>query len=99
MSYCWGATRKPGVAESPSPSIIGNAVSAPDPAEISRLAAELAPLVGVWQRLIDQHVPNLSGSCRRCTTLDASALPTTPWPCSIYGIAELARRRYLRDSA
>ena len=61
-----------------------------------RLAAELAPMVSVWERMIDQHTPNRSGRCRTCTK-GGTGLPSTPWPCSIYGIAEMARRRHDRE--
>jgi hypothetical protein len=46
--------------------------------------------------LIDQHTPNRFGCCRTCTTTDTGPL-STPWPCSLYGIAEMARRRHARD--
>lgn len=61
--------------------------------ELRRLAAELAPMVDVWQRLLAQHTPDRTGRCRTCTK-GGTGLPSQPWPCSIHGIAELARRRY-----
>ena len=61
--------------------------------EQHRVAAELAPMVEVWQRLLAQHVPDRAGRCRTCTK-GGTGLPSTPWPCVIHGIADLARRRY-----
>lgn len=57
------------------------------------LADELAPMVGVWERLLTQHLPDRTGRCRTCTQ-GGTGLPGTPWPCALHGIAELARRRY-----
>lgn len=64
--------------------------------DLPRLAAELAPMVGVWQRLIAQHVADRAGRCRTCTK-GGTGLPSTPWPCALYGIAAMARRRYESD--
>jgi hypothetical protein len=64
--------------------------------EQHRVAAELAPMVEVWQRLLAQHVPDRAGRCRTCTK-GGTGLPSTPWPCVIHGIADLARRRYDAD--
>jgi hypothetical protein len=61
--------------------------------EQERVAAELAPMVEVWQRLLAQHVPDRAGRCRTCTK-GGTGLPTTPWPCVIHGIADMARRQY-----
>jgi hypothetical protein len=61
--------------------------------EQQRVAAELAPMVEVWQRLLAQHVPDRAGRCRTCTK-GGTGLPSTPWPCVIHGIAALARRRH-----
>jgi len=72
-------------------------VEGPGPAtEQHRVAAELAPMVEVWQRLLAQHVPDRAGRCRTCTK-GGTGLPSTPWPCVIHGIADLARRRYDAD--
>lgn len=65
--------------------------------ELRRLAAELAPMVDVWQRLLDQHLPDRAGRCRTCTK-GGTGLPTTRWPCSIHGIADLARRCHNRSA-
>jgi hypothetical protein len=62
-------------------------------AEGGRLAAELAPMVDVWQRLLDQHVPDRTGRCRTCTK-GGTGLPSVRWPCSLHGIADAARRSY-----
>jgi hypothetical protein len=64
--------------------------------EQHRVAAELAPMVEVWQRLLAQHVPDRAGRCRTCTK-GGTGLPSTPWPCVIHGIADLARRRHDAD--
>jgi hypothetical protein len=61
--------------------------------EQHRVAAELAPMVEVWQRLLAQHVPDRAGRCRTCTK-GGTGLRTTPWPCVIHGIADMARRTY-----
>jgi hypothetical protein len=72
-------------------------IDAPGPiTEQHRVAAELAPMVEVWQRLLAQHVPDRAGRCRTCTK-GGTGLPSTPWPCVIHGIADLARRRYDAD--
>ena len=54
---------------------------------------ELAPMVDVWKRLLAQHVPDRAGRCVVCTK-GGTGLPSTPWPCSIHGIAEMARRKH-----
>jgi hypothetical protein len=59
--------------------------------DLRRLAAELAPMVDVWQRLLHQHVPDGSGRCRTCTK-GGTGVPSASWPCSLHGVAELARR-------
>jgi hypothetical protein len=61
--------------------------------EQQRVADELAPMVEVWQRLLAQHVPDRAGCCRTCTK-GGTGLPTTPWPCVIHGIADMARHTY-----
>jgi hypothetical protein len=61
--------------------------------EQQRVADELAPMVEVWQRLLAQHVPDRAGRCRTCTK-GGTGLPTTPWPCVIHGIADMARRSH-----
>jgi hypothetical protein len=61
--------------------------------EQQRVADELAPMVEVWQRLLAQHVPDRAGRCRTCTK-GGTGLPTTPWPCVIHGIADMARRTH-----
>jgi hypothetical protein len=95
MSYFWGVARNPSSAERPQPAMAADHGGG-DPVQMHRLAAELAPMVGVWKRLIAQHTPNRSGRCRTCTKGD-SGMPPTPWPCPVYGIAEMARRCHDRD--
>jgi hypothetical protein len=65
----------------------------PQPGDLHQLAAELAPMVDVWKRLLAQHVPDRAGRCVVCTK-GGTGLPSTPWPCAIHGIAEMARRRH-----
>ena len=60
---------------------------------VREFRTELAPMVEVWQRLLAQHVPDRAGRCRTCTK-GGTGLPTTPWPCVIHGIADMARRSY-----
>ena len=78
------------VGRLPAPSVRGGAEPSPV-TEQERVAAELAPMVEVWQRLLAQHVPDRAGRCRTCTK-GGTGLPSTPWPCVIHGIADLARR-------
>ncbi|GAA5134427.1 hypothetical protein [Pseudonocardia adelaidensis] len=90
-----GAPYRP--AEAPGPLPAGRNSSPVDPSdgmpEQQRVADELAPMVEVWQRLLAQHVPDRAGRCRTCTK-GGTGLPTTPWPCVIHGIADMARRSY-----
>jgi hypothetical protein len=84
------AVAAPRPSEAPAPALVE-----PDGPvlEQQRVAAELAPMVEVWQRLLAQHVPDRAGRCRTCTK-GGTGLPTTPWPCVIHGIADMARRSY-----
>ena len=52
-------------------------------ADMHQLAAELAPMVDVWKRLLAQHVPDKAGRCIVCTK-GGTGLPSRPWPCSIH---------------
>ena len=63
------------------------------PTQLRQTAAQLAPMVDVWERLIDEHIPNRSGRCRKCTK-GGTGMPFVPWPCVVYGIAEMARKRH-----
>ncbi|GAA1327259.1 hypothetical protein [Pseudonocardia xinjiangensis] len=78
----------------PSPDAPGTTAAA----ERQRVAVELAPMVEVWQRLLADHVPDGAGRCRTCTK-GGTGLPSSPWPCSIHGIADMARRRHDADLA
>jgi hypothetical protein len=80
MSYSWGPGRG---------SLRAGRVASADP-EQQRLADQLAPMVEVWQRLLDQHQPDPAGHCRTCTK-GGTGLCTTPWPCVIHGFADMAR--------
>lgn len=83
-------------AQAASPPALDGAVGAARADALPRLAAELAPMVGVWQRLLVLHQPDRAGRCRSCTK-GGTGLPSTPWPCSIHGIADLARHRHDSD--
>jgi hypothetical protein len=97
MSYTWGVTRDPrSVDRLRLDRTTARDDADRDPVHLRRLAVELAPMVRVWERLIDQHTPNRFGCCRTCTT-GGTGSSSTPWPCSLYGIAEMARRRHARD--
>jgi hypothetical protein len=108
LSYSWGVGSGPsrpgplpepaGITSAPVTVPARAPQAAPEPPadppvslELRRLAAELAPMVDVWQRLLLQHMPDTAGRCRTCTK-GGTGLPATRWPCSIHGIAELARR-------
>jgi hypothetical protein len=106
MSYSWGASRgaarvggmgldraalvPPLPSDGPTSALAESEGPVP---EQQRVAAELAPMVEVWQRLLAQHVPDRAGRCRTCTK-GGTGLPTTPWPCVIHGIADMARRSH-----
>lgn len=66
---------------------------APSSLDLWRLAAERAPMVNLWRRLLDEHVPDSARRCRTCTK-GGTGLPSLPWPCPLYGIANMARRSY-----
>lgn len=85
-------------ASGPSRDDANGPVEPPVSLELRRLAAELAPMVDVWQRLLSQHLPDVAGRCRTCTK-GGTGLPSIRWPCSIHGIAELARRCHDTRSA
>ncbi len=83
------ASTVPGLPVRPEPEPL-----AVDPADRHlRIAAELAPMVGVWERILVAHQPDRSGRCRTCTQ-GGTGLPGTRWPCVLHGLAELARRRH-----
>ena len=100
MSYSWGvgisSARTEGIpvirAPIERPALRARGTS-PDGADMLQLAAELAPMVDVWRRLLAQHVPDRAGRCRTCTK-GGTGLPAVPWPCSLHVVADLARRRH-----
>ena len=61
------------------------------------LAAELAPMTGVWRQLLDDHVPNSLGRCRACTQ-GGTGIPTVHWPCGPRNIAEAAAEYHARGT-
>jgi hypothetical protein len=95
MSYSWGAARQ--TAAAPARRRRPEEVREDDPdlapTQLRQTAAQLAPMVDVWERLIDEHIPNRSGRCRKCTQ-GGTGMPFVPWPCVVYGIAEMARKRH-----
>ncbi len=50
-------------------------------------AAELAPMVEVWFRILGDHVPDEDRRCRACTGVRRMA-----WPCQVRALAERARQ-------
>jgi hypothetical protein len=68
------------------------------PPEQQQLVAALVPLVDLWQRLLTVHRPDAAGRCRSCTK-GGTGLSAIPWPCSLHGLAELARRRHSEIAA
>jgi len=94
MSYSWGAGLRS--ARTESLPVVRPVIRSEPPArgaDLRLLAAELAPMVDVWQRLLTLHVPDRAGRCRTCTK-GGTGLPSTSWPCSIHGVADLARRSH-----
>ncbi len=100
MSYSWGvgisSARTEGIPVIPAllarPALRARGASS-DGGDMHQLAAELAPMVDVWRRMLVQHVADRAGRCRTCTK-GGTGLPAVPWPCSLYGVADLARRRH-----
>lgn len=97
MSYSWGAgvgsARTDGLPVVRAVPEIRAEAYVPRAGDLHQLAVELAPMVDVWQRLLAQHVPDRANRCTRCTK-GGTGLPSQPWPCSIHGIADLARRAH-----
>ena len=96
MGYSWGVGVGPARAENAPAARPVADVREIRPAprgDLHQLAIELAPMVDVWKRLLAQHVPDRAGRCVVCTK-GGTGLPSTPWPCSIHAIAEMARRRH-----
>ena len=54
-------------------------------------AAALSAMPGVWNRLLEEHVPAPDGRCRACTQ-GGTGIPTTRWPCGPRLVAEAAAR-------
>jgi DNA-binding CsgD family transcriptional regulator len=50
-------------------------------------AAELAPMVEVWFRILGDHVPDADRRCQACT-----GVRRTAWPCQVRALAERARQ-------
>ena len=61
------------------------------------LAAELAPMTGVWRQLLDDHVPDSLRRCRACTQ-GGTGIPTVRWPCGPRNIAEAAAEYHARGT-
>ena len=56
-------------------------------AETPGPAAELAPMVEIWFRILGDHVPDADGRCAACT-----GVRRTAWPCQVRALAERARQ-------
>lgn len=96
MGYSWGVGVERGrVEDAPAVHAVADVreIRPHSRGDLHQLALELAPMVDVWKRLLAQHVPDRAGRCVVCTK-GGTGLPSTPWPCSIHGIAEMARRKH-----
>ncbi|HEY1966867.1 MAG TPA: hypothetical protein VGH89_02880 [Pseudonocardia sp.] len=58
---------------------------------ISPLASVLSTMPEVWQRLLEDHVPDASGRCLACRNHGTAGVP---WPCTLQVIATDARMIY-----
>ena len=76
--------------------VIGLPVTAGSDEALVSIVAELAPMAGVWQRLLIEHGPDTGGRCRGCTQ-GGTGLPGTIWPCALYTVAHLAFH-HMRDA-
>lgn len=56
--------------------------------DVSPMAFVLSGMPEVWQRLLDDHVPNGSG---RCTACRKNGTAGVPWPCTLQVIAADAK--------
>ena len=56
MSYSWGAARSPAAVVQPRPLIVRRPEPEHDPIELRRAAAQLAPMVDLWERLIEYSI-------------------------------------------
>jgi hypothetical protein len=59
-----------------------------DGAEDNPLASVLAGMPEVWQRLLEEHVPDSYGRCLACRN---SSTAGVPWPCTLQVAAADAR--------
>jgi hypothetical protein len=50
-------------------------------------------MVRVWHQLIIDHTPDSEGRCRGCPE-GGTGVPSTPWPCALRWVAEVARERH-----
>lgn len=57
-------------------------------ASVSPLAAEMAQLDGVAERLLAAHVSDARGYCRGCELPQAGPMR---WPCTLWAVATTAR--------
>lgn len=55
----------------------------------SAFVETLSRMPDVIVRLVEQHAPTADGMCMACT-YGGTGRRTTPWPCSIHGLAERA---------
>lgn len=54
----------------------------------SALASVISGMPEVWQRLLDEHLPDESG---RCVVCRGSTSAGVPWPCTLRVIADDAK--------
>lgn len=59
------------------------------PVEWRDLAAVMAAMDGVADRLLTAHIPDEHGHCLACTT-GGTGTCTKPWPCAIHRVASMA---------
>jgi hypothetical protein len=72
----------------PGPRSVDGGVRAPSATSVP-MADVMADMPGVWRRLLVAHVPDRLGRCRGCRSDTGSG---ERWPCSLYRIANEARR-------
>lgn len=65
-------------------------------AEANPLASVLSGMPEVWQRLLEEHVPDSYGRCLACRN---SSTAGVPWPCTLQVAAADARSLYLGPGA
>jgi hypothetical protein len=62
-----------------------------DATEASPVAVQLARMPQVVEALLAEHVPDATGRCRGCG-LPGTGSAYLAWPCSLWAVADRARR-------